>query len=153
MGRDSREVATTSQEKIRRTWSGERGGGGKRRREPSPSSPFASPSRFSHQFLRSLHINRELSKDVLEQSTSTGSEAFSFLICLDATRFVVLSVFTHIRRFAKKLGKNTAQECKTSSSGWHASLKNGFAWTPYYLGAWNRLNSVGQLFEQGLVSV
>ena len=105
MGRDSREVATTSQEKIRRTWSGERGGGGKRRREPSSSSPFASPSRFSHQFLRSLHINRELSKDVLEQSTSTGSEAFSFLICLDATRFIVLSVFTHIRRFAKKLGK------------------------------------------------
>ena len=37
---------------------------------------------------------------------STGSERFSFLICLDATTFVLLSVFTLIEF------KITAQGCK-----------------------------------------
>ena len=138
MRRDSREVATANQEKIRRAWSGERGGGGKRRREPSPSlytdvgyilSPAVeglwrenrgSVNRlaftfFSHSkprafvapgFLRSLHINRELSKDVFEQRTSTVSETFSFLICVDAPKFVLLSVFIHIKAISQKVGKN-----------------------------------------------
>ena len=35
-----------------------------------------------------------LSKDVFEQRTSTGNEAFPLLICLDATKFVLLSVST-----------------------------------------------------------
>ena len=35
-----------------------------------------------------------LSGDVFERRTSTGSEPFSLLICLDATKFVFLSVFT-----------------------------------------------------------
>ena len=33
------------------------------------------------------------SKDVFERHTSTGSEAFSLFICLDADKFVLLSVF------------------------------------------------------------
>ena len=31
-----------------------------------------------------------LSKDVFERRSSTGSEAFSFFICLDANKFVLL---------------------------------------------------------------
>ena len=37
-----------------------------------------------------------LSSDVFEQHTSTGSEPFSLLTCLGATKFVFLSVFTLI---------------------------------------------------------
>ena len=37
-----------------------------------------------------------LSSGVFERRTSTGSEPFSLLICLDATKFVLLSVFTLI---------------------------------------------------------
>ena len=35
-----------------------------------------------------------LSKDVLERRTSTGSEAFSLFICLDANKLVLLSFFS-----------------------------------------------------------
>ena len=35
-----------------------------------------------------------LSSDALERRTSTGKELFSLLICLDATKFVLLSVWT-----------------------------------------------------------
>ena len=38
-----------------------------------------------------------LSKDVFERRTSTGSEAFSLFICLDANKFVLLSVFSLIK--------------------------------------------------------
>ena len=38
-----------------------------------------------------------LSKDVFERRTSTGSEAFSLLICLDAIKFVLLSFFSLIK--------------------------------------------------------
>ena len=37
-----------------------------------------------------------LSKSVFERRTSTGSEVFSFIIWLDAAKFVLLSVFTLI---------------------------------------------------------
>ena len=40
---------------------------------------------------------RNLSKDVFEPRTSTGSEAFSLLICLDANKFVLLSFFSLIK--------------------------------------------------------
>ena len=38
-----------------------------------------------------------LSKDVFERGTSTGSEAFSLFICLDTTKFVLLSFFSPIK--------------------------------------------------------
>ena len=44
--------------------------------------------------LRVLARIRCLSSDVFERRTSTGREPFSLLICLDATKFVLLSVFT-----------------------------------------------------------
>ena len=38
-----------------------------------------------------------LSKDVLEPRTSTGSEAFSLFICLDANKLVLLSFFSLLK--------------------------------------------------------
>ena len=38
-----------------------------------------------------------LSNNVFERRTSTGSEAFSLLICLDANKFVLLSFFSLIK--------------------------------------------------------
>ena len=38
-----------------------------------------------------------LSKDVFERRTSTGSEAFSLFICLDTTKFVLLSFFSPMK--------------------------------------------------------
>ena len=41
--------------------------------------------------------------------------------CLDAPKFVMLSFFTLI--FVRTFGKNTAQECQKSTSGWCPLLK------------------------------
>ena len=38
-----------------------------------------------------------LSKDVFEQRTSTGSEAFSLFICLDANKLLLLSFFSLLK--------------------------------------------------------
>ena len=38
-----------------------------------------------------------LSKDVLERRTSTGSEALSLFICLDANKLVLLSFFSLLK--------------------------------------------------------
>ena len=38
-----------------------------------------------------------LSSDVFERRTSTGSEAFSLFICLDTTKFVLLSFFSPMK--------------------------------------------------------
>ena len=38
-----------------------------------------------------------LSKDVFEGRTSTGSEPFSLFICLDANKFVLLSFFSLVK--------------------------------------------------------
>ena len=38
-----------------------------------------------------------LSKDVFERRTSTGSEAFSLFICLDTTKFILLSFLSPIK--------------------------------------------------------
>ena len=39
-----------------------------------------------------------LSKDVFERRTSTGSEAFSLFICLDANKLVLLSLFSLLKK-------------------------------------------------------
>ena len=44
-----------------------------------------------------------LSKDVFERRTSTGSEDFSLLICLDDIKFVLLSFFTLIETIWLKI--------------------------------------------------
>ena len=47
-----------------------------------------------------------LSKDVFGRRTSTGSDASSLLICLDATRCVLLSIFTLVETIFQKTGQN-----------------------------------------------
>ena len=45
-----------------------------------------------------------LSKGVFERHTSTGREAFSFIMRLDATKYVLLSVFTLTETIWQNIG-------------------------------------------------
>ena len=65
-----------------------------------------------------------LSSNVFERRTSKGSEPFSLLKYLDATKFVLLSFYAVIETIChkKKLLKITSQECNKSTSGLRASL-------------------------------
>ena len=42
-------------------------------------------------------LKKLLSRDVFGQRTLTGREVFSLLVCLDTTKFVLLSVFSHMQ--------------------------------------------------------
>ena len=44
-----------------------------------------------------------VSNDVFERRTSTGSEAFSLFICLDANKFVLLSFFSLIKTIYQRV--------------------------------------------------
>ena len=50
-----------------------------------------------------LYTIGSLSKDVFERRTSTGSEAFSLLICLGANKFVLLSFFSLIKTIYRRV--------------------------------------------------
>jgi len=59
-----------------------------------------------------------LSKGVFERRTSTGSEVFSLIVCLDATKFVLISVFILVETiWPKILAKPLPQERKGATSG------------------------------------
>ena len=60
---------------------------------PLPVAPGALSFSF---FPASYDTKESLSKGVFERRTSTGSEAFSLLTCLDDIKFVFLSFFTVI---------------------------------------------------------
>ena len=46
---------------------------------------------------------KSVSKDVFGRCTSTGSVRFFILVCLDATTFVLLNVFTRIQTICPKI--------------------------------------------------
>ena len=48
-----------------------------------------------------------LSKDVFERRTSTGSEAFSLFICLDANKLVLLSFFSLLKTIYPRVSTKT----------------------------------------------
>ena len=58
-------------------------------------TPNVCEPELEHFFTYKLYsdFGRILSKDVFKRRTSTGGEAFSLLICPDATKFLFLSVF------------------------------------------------------------
>ena len=58
------------------------------------------PRRFSRDNRTTLG---SLSGDVFERRMSTGSEPFPLLMCLDATKFVLLSVFTLIETICPRI--------------------------------------------------
>ena len=58
---------------------------------------------FAYIRFASPQIIGNLSKDVFERRTSTGSEAFSLLICLDANKFVLLSFFSLIKTIYQRV--------------------------------------------------
>ena len=90
---------------------------------------FEPRSTFKHASEKLLKVHTLfglcLISDVFERHTSTGSDLFSLLISLDATKFVLLSVLTLKETICPRIcKKHTTEECKTSTSGWRASLKN-----------------------------
>ena len=90
----------------RKTESARRTMGRRKRRESLlPSSSFPSrPARFLFLSPRPHYDTKEsLSKGVFERRTSTGSEAFSLLTCLDDIKFVFLSFFTVIEAIWQKI--------------------------------------------------
>ena len=58
---------------------------------------FTLRSRKKFTCVNELEAIGTLSKDVFEQRKSTGSEAFSLFICVDAHKFVLLSFFSLIK--------------------------------------------------------
>ena len=59
--------------------------------------------RQRERFKRNRYILGNLSSDVFERRTSTGSEVFSLLTCLDDIKFVFLSFFTVIEAIWPKI--------------------------------------------------
>ena len=49
------------------------------------------------QYLQFVSLLGSLSKDVFEQRMSIGTEAFSIFTCLDANKFVMLSLFPLVK--------------------------------------------------------
>ena len=68
---------------------------------PRINGPMKSLSQL-YKTLRRTSIGN-LSKNVFEPRTSTGSEAFSLLICLDANKFVLLSFFSLIKTIYQRV--------------------------------------------------
>ena len=73
-------------------WEEEKGESLSYSRPPSRRAP-----RAFFFFLPDYDTKESLSKGVFERRTSTGSEAFSLLTCLDDIKFVFLSFFTVIK--------------------------------------------------------
>ena len=56
-----------------------------------------------------------LSRDVFERRTSTGSELFSLLVCLDANKFVLLSLFSPLKTIYSRVStKPLPNDAKSS---------------------------------------
>ena len=56
-----------------------------------------------------------LSRDVFERPTSTGSELFSLLVCLDANKFVLLSFFSPLKTIYSRVStKPLPNDAKSS---------------------------------------
>ena len=68
---------------------------------------------------------------MFERRTSIESKAFSLLICPDAIKFVFAEcLYSYRDVLPADLGQTTAQECRESTSGWHALLKDSLLTLP-----------------------
>ena len=80
-------------------------------------------------------IIRDLRERIFGRSTSTGNEAFCFLICLDANKFVLLGVFTFTKGICRNIRAQPLLKNAKTTSGRLALLKNVFAyWSSLLLG-------------------
>ena len=73
------------------------------RKSVSKVVPFILIGKFTMAFFTYQSRSWSLSRYVFEPCTSTGSEPFSLLICLDAIKFVSLSVFTLIETICPRI--------------------------------------------------
>ena len=82
------------------------------------------PPLYQSHLLRRGQSNKmigNLSKDVFERRASTGSEAFSLFVYLDANKVVLPSFFSLITTLYSRVW-TTAQWCKKSTTCWRPSL-------------------------------
>ena len=75
-----------------------------------------------------------LSEDVFEQRTSTGSEAFSLFICLDANKLVLLSFFSLLKTIyprvsSKPLPNDAKSPLPVDVRRSKTNIKQSFPWT------------------------
>ena len=88
-----------------------------------------------------------LSKDVFERRTSTGSEAFSLFICLDANKLVLLSFFSLLKTIYPRVStKPLPNDAKSPlpvdvrrSKTLLLKLPNGLYYWRHFTGYYNRL--------------
>ena len=60
-------------------------------------------------------VTGSLSRDVFKRRTSTGSELFSLLVCLDANKFVLLSFFSPLKTIYSRVStKPLPNDAKSS---------------------------------------
>lgn len=71
-------------------------------------------------------------KDVSGRRTSTGSEACCLLIFLEATKFVLLSIFTLTETNCHNIWKKLLPSDKMASSGWRAWLQTSLLKLPVF---------------------
>ena len=64
-----------------------------------------------------MSINAIISREFEQRRKSTGSEPFSLLICLDATKFVLLSVFTLLETICPNISSKSRLKSAASTSG------------------------------------
>ena len=69
----------------------------------------------THRLMKRETILGSLSKDVFERRTSTGSDLFSLLVCLDANKFVLLSFFSPLKTIYSRVStKPLPNDAKSS---------------------------------------
>ena len=73
---------------------------------------------------------KSLSKDVIEPRTSTGSEAFSLSIRLDANKFVLLNFFSLIKTIYRKVSTKPLPNDAKSPFQLTSVARNGVAKAP-----------------------
>ena len=90
-------------------------------RAPSTSVFFSEMDEYQNSPRRRGWISRwsrrigSLSRDVFERRTSTGSELFSLLVCLDANKFVLLSFFSPLKTIYSRVStKPLPNDAKSS---------------------------------------
>ena len=81
---------------------------------PSPALFGMNCTQKGTVFFPKQQLLGSLSRDAFERRTSTGSELFSLFICLDATKFVLLSVLTLIETIFRRIySKSRPKNAKT----------------------------------------
>ena len=89
--------------------------------------PWSSSVRLAMQFVKQEPV--VLKFPIFEQRSSKGSEPFSLLICHDATKFVLVSVFTFVERICQNICSKSRLKSEKNVHFWLTCV----AQTPFCL--------------------